>query len=160
MKAKLCPIYQAEEEINLSVPGKEYCFVGAQMVAACQSDWIPPDSKMTARVTVLVASTQLTPKRVLSWKIFCRRYFSSVLHGSKCSNWMTWLNLMEIMICFQSHNLTLPGGINEEDVKNTIAFVTWKWGVLYKVWIMWCWWLNFDMLIHILCTCSLLINNC
>lgn len=38
MKAKLCPIYQAGEETNLSVSGKEYCFVGAQMVAACQSD--------------------------------------------------------------------------------------------------------------------------
>ena len=38
MKVKLCLIYQAGEEIHLSVSGKEYYFVGAQMVAACQSD--------------------------------------------------------------------------------------------------------------------------
>jgi hypothetical protein len=53
--------------------------------------------------------------------------------GLKGLNWMTWLNLMEIMVCFQAHNLTLPEGISEEDVTNTVEFVTWKWGVLYQV---------------------------
>jgi hypothetical protein len=56
----------------------------------------------------------------------------------KSLNWMTWLNLMEIMVCFQTHNLSLPAGITANDVHETIEFVTWKWGILYQVWICYC----------------------
>lgn len=47
--------------------------------------------------------------------------------------WLLWLDMMEIMICYETHNVPLPEGITHEDVKNTIFFVSWVWGALYKV---------------------------
>lgn len=47
-------------------------------------------------------------------------------------DWLTWLNIMEILTCFRSHNVPLPRGITEAHVNATNQYVSWMWGHLYR----------------------------
>lgn len=47
--------------------------------------------------------------------------------------WLMWLNIMDIMICYETHRVALPIGLTHDDVTNTVNFVSWVWGSLYKV---------------------------
>jgi hypothetical protein len=47
--------------------------------------------------------------------------------------WLTWLNIMEVLVAFQAHNISLPRDINSKDVEKIYDLVGWTWEVLYKV---------------------------
>jgi hypothetical protein len=48
-------------------------------------------------------------------------------------SWLMWLNVMEVLTCYDNHNVTLPPGLYKEDVYLTTRLVSWMWGALYKV---------------------------
>lgn len=68
------------------------------------------------------------------------KYFDSledrlhkVLSIARPFNWLTWLNVMEILTVMDIHNVSLPVGLNRTDMTLTTELVSWMWGALYKV---------------------------
>ena len=45
---------------------------------------------------------------------------------------LTWLNIMEILHCYDSYGVALPQGLTAHDSVLTEAYVTWQWANLYR----------------------------
>ena len=35
-------------------------------------------------------------------------------------NWLVWLNIMEVLVCYTAHSIPLPDGITAADVADTV----------------------------------------
>ena len=88
---------------------------------------------MTERRLSLINNQYNNASNVPAYANALEERLKRVLGIQEPLTWLMWLNIMDIMICYKTHNVALPRGVSDDDVRLTIEFVSWVWGSLYKV---------------------------
>jgi len=91
---------------------------------------------LAKRRAVLIENNYNNASYIPSYFDSLEHRLHKVLSIPRPFNWLTWLNVMEILTVMEIHNVTLPEGLSRADMTLTTELVSWMWGTLYKVSIM------------------------
>ena len=103
---------------------------------------------LAKRRAVLIESNYNNASYIPSYFNSLEERLHKVLSIPRPFNWLTWLNVMEILTVMDIHNVSLPDGLNRTDMMLTTDLVSWMWGALYKVRTFMCTYLCAFILMH------------
>jgi|LauGreSBDMM110SN_4_FD.fasta_scaffold21779_2 hypothetical protein len=91
-----------------------------------------PCHRMGERRAYLIASGYNNASSTYEFAKDLESKFKRVLGFRDKITWWNWLNIMEILICYEVHKLQLPEGITKDDVLSVKRYVEWMWSNLYR----------------------------
>lgn len=91
-----------------------------------------PCHRMSVRRAHLIASGYNNASKPFGMAKELESKFKRVLGFRDRITWWNWLNIMEVLICYEKHTVRLPDGITSDDVVLVKQYVEWMWSNLYR----------------------------